>query len=335
MMAYNMEISMSKKKTAFLSYAHEDKDFAERIAIELRKAGIDAQIDKWEIKAGDSLIQKIFVEGIPKCDFFLISLSRASARSKWVREELDSAMIKKIEGGTKIIPLIKEKCEIPPPLRALLRVDLSADFDAGIRKVVKSIYDVSDKPPLGKIPEYITELKNSVGGLSQIASTVGSILLSRQDDQLDFEKVYTADEIQRLTPKLTAEGINDAVDELEEYGLVQVKKHIGTTPYDFGYVEPTYALFLHFKDEGLDYDPIADIKTVASVAASEGKIFGNKIPELTRLQPVRINRAVAYLDDYGIVRVHKYLGAHGSTASLNFFVEATRKTRQFVEENCK
>ena len=85
----------------------------------------------------------------------------------------------------------------------------------------------------------------------------------------------------------------------------------------------------------MDYDPIADIKTVASVAASEGKIFGNKIPELTRLQPVRINRAVTYLDDYGIVRVQKYLGAVGSTASLNFFVEATRKTRQFVEENCK
>ena len=244
-------------------------------------------------------------------------------------------MIKKIEGGTKIIPLIKEKCEIPPPLRALLWVDLSADFDGGIRKVVKSIYDVSDKPPLGKIPEYITELKNSVGGLSQIASTVGSILLSRQDDQLCFKKVYTAEEIQRLTPKLTAEEINDAVDELEEHGLVQVKKDIDTAPYDFGSVEPTYVLFLHFKDEGLDYDPIADIKTVASLAASKGTIFGNKIPELTRLPPVRINRAVTYLDDYGIVRVHEYLGAVGSTASLNFSVEATRKTRQFVEENCK
>ena len=328
---------MSKKKTAFLSYAHEDKNFAERIAIELRKAGIDAQIAEWEIKAGDPLIQKIFVEGIPKCDFFLILLSRASARSKWVREELDSAMIKKIEGGTRIIPLIKEKCEIPPLLRALLWADLSADFDGGIRKVVKSIYDVSDKPPLGKIPEYITELKNSVCGLSQIASTVGSILLSRQDDQLGFKKVYTAEEIQRLTPKLTAEEINDAVDELEEHGLVRIGKDVDTAPYNFSYIEPTYALFLHFKGEGLDYNPVEDIKTVAlSVADSKkGQVRGNKIREHTKLPPVRISRAVAYLDDYGIVRVSKYLGAVGSTASLNFSVEATRKTRQFVEENCR
>jgi len=331
-----MVIAMNKNKIAFLSYAHEDKDFAKRIAIELRKDGIDVKIALWDLKPGDSLIQKIFVEGLSNCDIFLILLSSASVRSKWVREELDLAMIKKIEGETRIIPLIKENCEIPPPLRALLWIDLSTDFDAGIRKVVKSIYDVSEKPPLGKIPEYITELKNSVGGLSRVASTVGSILLSRQDDQLGFEKVYTGEEIQRLTPKLTAEEINDAVDELEEYGLVQVKKHIGTTPYDFGYVEPTYALFLHFKDEGLDYDPIEDIKTVASVAASKNaQIRGNKIQERTKLPPVRINRAVTYLDDYGIVRVHKYMGAVGSTASLNFFVEATRKTRQFVEENCK
>jgi len=325
---------MNKNKIAFLSYAHEDKDFAERIAIELQKDGIDVWIDKWEIKAGDSLIQKIFVEGLSKCDFFLILLSSASVRSKWVREELDSAMIKKIEGGTQIIPLIKEKCEIPPPLRALLRVDLSADFDAGIRKVVKSIYDVSEKPPLGKIPEYITELKNSVGGLSRVASTVGSILLSRQDDQLGFEKGYTGEEIHRLVSMLTEEEINDAVDELEEYGLVQTIKYMGTAPYNFGDVEPTYALFLHFKDEVLDYyDPLEDIKTVASIIASQKDgVDGNNIQELCNLQPVRINRAASYLEDYGIVRVHKSLG----TAPFNFgLVEATRKTRQFVKENCK
>jgi len=96
-------------KIAFLSYAHEDKDFAERITTELLKAGIDVKIDIWEIKPGDSLIQKIFVEGLSTCDVFLILISDASVRSKWVREALDHAMIKKIEGATRIIALIKEK----------------------------------------------------------------------------------------------------------------------------------------------------------------------------------------------------------------------------------
>ena len=324
---------MSKNKTAFLSYSHEDRGFAERIATELRKAGIDVKIDIWEIKPGDSLIQKIFVEGLSNCDIFLILISNASVRSKWVREELDYAMIKKIDGVTRIIPLIKEKCEIPPPLRTLLWVDLSVDFDDGIRRVVKSIHDVSEKPPLGKIPDYIAELKNSVSGLSRAASTVGSILLSRQGDQLGFEKGYTGEELHRVVSMLTEEEINDAVDELEEYGLVHTLKYMGTAPYNFGGVEPTYALFLHFKEEGLDYDPIEDIKTVASAVASQKSgIDGNGIQELCNLQPVRINRAVAYLEDYGIVKVLKFLG----TTPFKFgLVEATRKTRQFVEENCK
>lgn len=329
----NMVIPMSMNKTAFLSYAHEDKDFAGRIATELRNAGIDVKIDIWEIKPGDSLIQKIFAEGLSECDIFLILLSGASVRSKWVREELDYAMIKKIDGVTRIIPLIKEKCEIPPPLRTLLWVDLSEDFNDGIRRVVKSIYDVLERPPLGKIPEYITELKNSVGGLSRAASTVGSFLLNRQDDQLDFEKCYTGDEIHRLVSMLTEKEIDDAVDELEEYGLAHTIKGLGTAPYNFGEVEPTYALFLHFREEGLNYDPIEDIKTVASIIASQKDgVDGNGIQELCKLQPVRINRAVTYLEDYGIVRVYKYMG----TAPFDFGdVEATRKTRQFVEKNCK
>ena len=211
-------------------------------------------------------------------------------------------------------------------------VDLSTDFDTGVRKTVKSIFDVSDKPPLGDVPEYVTELKLSVGSLSQIASTIGTILLNRQEDQLGFEKMFSAEEI-KSNSKLTPEEINDAIDELEEYGLVKVLKYIGTAPYDFGEVEPTYALFLHFKNEGLDYDPIEDIKIITSaLVASENYINGEDIQELTILPPVRINRAVAYLGDYDVIDVMKASG----TAPFSFpMIKATRKTRQFVNEKCK
>ncbi len=323
---------MITKKKGFLSYSHEDKDFAQSIAQKLNESGIEVWWDEWEILAGDSIIQKIFMEGLSEADIFLIVLSNASVNSNWVKQELDHAIIKKIEGVTRIIPLIKEKCDIPPPLRTLLWVDLSTDFDTGIKKIVKSIFDVSDKPPLGEVPEYITELKQSVGGLSQIASTVGTILLNRQEDQLGFEKMFSGEEI-KSNSKLTPEEINDAIDELEEYGLVKVLKHMGTAPYDFGEVEPTYALFLHFKNEGLDYDPIEDIKVITSaLEASENYINGEEIQELTRLPTVRINRAVAYLGDYNILDVMKALG----TAPFDFAtIKATRKTRQFVNEKCK
>lgn len=323
---------MITKKKVFLSYSHEDKDFAQSIANKLNESGIKVWWDEWEISAGDSIIQKIFSEGLSEADFFLILLSNASVNSNWVKQELDHAIIKKIEGVTRIIPLIKEKCDIPPPLRTLLWVDLSTDFEGGIQKIVKSIFNVSDKPSLGEVPEYVTELKQSVGGLSQIASTVGTILVNRQEDQLGFEKMFSGEEI-KSNSKLTPKEINDAIDELEEYGLVKVYKHMGTAPYDFGEAEPTYALFLHFKNEGLDYNPIEDIKVIASaLAASEKNINGEEIQELTGLPPVRLNRAVAYLGDYEIIDVMKSFG----TAPFGFYrIKATRKTRQFVSEKCK
>lgn len=323
---------MNTNKKTFLSYSHEDKDFAQSIVKKINDSGIEVWWDEWEILLGDSIIQKIFADGLPKSDIFLIILSNASINSNWVKEELDHAMIKKIEGDFRIIPLVKEKCDIPQPLRTLLRIDLSTDFDAGIEKIIKSIFEVSDKPPLGEVPEYVKDLEQSIGGLSPIASTVGKILLNSQDDQLGFEKMFSAEDI-KSNLNLTPEEINDAIDELEEYGLVKLFKHFGTNPYSFGEVEPTYALFLHFKDEGLDYDPIEDIKIIASALVASKKFTnGEGIQELTELHPVRINRAVAYLGDYGIIDVMKAVG----TAPFVFVrIEATRKTREFVNEKCK
>lgn len=323
---------MVENKVAFLSYAHEDREFAEKTAIELRKAGIDVWMDKWEINVGDSIIQKIFREGLSNCDVFLIIVSCASVDSTWVKEEIDAAFIKKIEGITRIIPIIKEKCEIPLNLRPLSWADLSEDFDSGIRQIIKSIYGVSDKPPLGKIPEYIVTLKNSVGGLSKIASTIGSVFISHAEEKMRFDEYITSEELHKFAPMLTIEEFNDAVDELEEYGLVKTIKYFGTAPYDFGSIKPTYALFLHFKDEGLDYDPIEDIKSVAATIASKNQLNGKTLQEYTKIQPLRLNRAVAYLDDYGIIETINYLG----TAPFDFgTVIATRKTRQYVNEHCK
>jgi hypothetical protein len=49
----------------FISHASEDKArFVLPFAEGLRADGIDAWVDRWEIRPGDSLVQKIFDEGI-------------------------------------------------------------------------------------------------------------------------------------------------------------------------------------------------------------------------------------------------------------------------------
>src|SRR5688572_9582899 len=114
---------------AFVSHAHEDKGVAEELARALRARGVVAWLDKWEIQLGDSLIQKIFETGLKDCDVFLVLLSPASARSRWVQEELDVAMIRRIEGATRVVPVVVAPTELPIALRPLLWVDLADGVD--------------------------------------------------------------------------------------------------------------------------------------------------------------------------------------------------------------
>ena len=52
----------------FLSHSHADKDFARRLAMDLKRAGVRIWLDEAELKIGDSLIEKIR-EGIDQMEY--------------------------------------------------------------------------------------------------------------------------------------------------------------------------------------------------------------------------------------------------------------------------
>ena len=59
----------TKNPRVFICHASEDKErFVLGFASKLLGKGVDAWVDKWEMKLGDSLVQKIFEEGIKQCD---------------------------------------------------------------------------------------------------------------------------------------------------------------------------------------------------------------------------------------------------------------------------
>jgi formylglycine-generating enzyme required for sulfatase activity len=107
-----------KKPTVFISYSHADREFVDRLAEKLKTSGVNVWIDKWMIKVGDSITDKIN-EGIGASDWLIVVLSCASVSSKWVREELNAAMIRNIEQGKHafILPILIEECELPIILR--------------------------------------------------------------------------------------------------------------------------------------------------------------------------------------------------------------------------
>jgi DNA-binding transcriptional regulator GbsR (MarR family) len=322
---------MKKNIKAFISYSHEDRVIAINIADNLRANGIEAWIDQYEILPGDSLIKKIFEEGLQGADVFIILLSNNSVESKWVKQELDVATIKRIDGLTRIIPIRLDNVKVPNSLLALKWIDFSNNPQEKTEDLIHAIFEIREKPAIGPGPVFLEKNSVEVGGISQLATNVGRYFVTSGSPVTgNEESVVVKDLAEKLA--LSPKEIDDALDELENFGLVKTHNYLGSSPFSHSEVESTYALFLIFKSQGLDYDPEEDIKIVASAIVSQEQIDGKRIMELTGLSPLRINRAVGFLEDYGIVKVFHEIG----TREFDFgFILATWKTRQFVEENCK
>ncbi len=131
---------MAVVPTIFLSHSSGDKLQVRRLANDLMRAGISVWYDEAEIKVGDSIRQKIN-EALVYSSFFLAVLSKNSVRSRWVREELESAFAKNAEGAQAvIIPVLLDRLdpeEIPPSLREFKWVDLSQDYHRGLDQLIR------------------------------------------------------------------------------------------------------------------------------------------------------------------------------------------------------
>lgn len=313
-----------RNRRAFVSHTYDDRSKAEELATALRACGVESWLDKWEIQPGDSLIQKIFEEGLRDCGVFLVLLSPASIKSSWVREELDVAMIRRIEGATRVIPVVLEPCEVPIALRSLQWLDTRDGLDDVAKRIADVIFGVRNVPPVAPPP---SQLKFDVPGLSKLAARVAVHFSGSLDSRSGRPQAFQGQQIASAL-SMNPEEVNDAVEELEGRGLVELRHYIGTAPFKFGIAEPTYALALQLRQTpAINYDPEADIKLVANTVVSQKQVEGSKLAELTNLSAGRINAAVQYLEDYGLVKVLRVLGTGPFTFKQ---VEATGATRRFV-----
>jgi hypothetical protein len=159
----------------FLSHASEDKDrFVIPFAEQLRIRGIEVWVDKWEMLPGESLVGKIFREGLAFASAVIVVLSRVSISKRWLTEELDAAVIKRIKDGSKLIPVVLDgvdpTSEVPASVRHLLfeSVDDTAALDDVVDRVVRSVFGDVEKPSLGTPPEFTKAAASRIRGLDRI-----------------------------------------------------------------------------------------------------------------------------------------------------------------------
>lgn len=102
--------------SAFISYAHEDKDLVHALADALRARGCRIWIDEEGMRVGDVLIERI-AEAIDSVEFLLAIVSEASVKSSWCRRELSIAIDGALKTAhVKVLPVRVGSVDLPPTL---------------------------------------------------------------------------------------------------------------------------------------------------------------------------------------------------------------------------
>lgn len=123
----------------FISYSHADRPFVERLANDLLLRRILVWWDEWEIKVGESLLQKL-QEGISTASNLVVVLSPNSVESPWVTEELNAALTRQLrERRVIVLPVLVEDCQIPPFLQDKRYADFRESYEFGLGELVASI----------------------------------------------------------------------------------------------------------------------------------------------------------------------------------------------------
>lgn len=167
---------MQKKEhpKVFVSYSWTSQDFALSLAERLRYDGVDAIIDKWDLKIGND--KHVFMESMvtdESIDYVLMLCDKtykekADARTGGVGEEtqiISSEVYGKAK-QSKFIPIILEKDEnakeyTPVYLKSLIYVDLSnaSEFESHYEELLRMIFEepLYKKPELGEKPIWLSK----------------------------------------------------------------------------------------------------------------------------------------------------------------------------------
>lgn len=290
----------------FVSHASEDKDrFVLEFAAKLRANGIDAWLDKWEMLPGDSLITKIFEEGIKDAQAVIVVLSKNSVAKPWVKHELDAACVKRINTGSKLIPVIIDDCEVPEVLKATLWESISdiASYQPSLERIIAAIFGASDKPALGKPPTYVSNFGLGVAGHNNVDSLVCKLAcefaLKIGSSHIEISAFYDNGEL--IIPE---HQLRDSIEVLGEDGTFELQHFLGG---EIPSISLTNAGFeLYARDHINDYD--VAFRSVTSAIVNNHLTHFSQLKTQLDLKPFLIEHILRTLADGRKISITWFLG---------------------------
>jgi len=152
---------MSKPQTVFISYKWEDdahNEWVKKLATDLRRAGIEAILDQWEVRLGDSFTDYM-TSRISKADVFLFimttksveAVENASRHGGAVKFEMQMATARRTAGeAMRLIPIYREGKKAAAHVRDHRYLDFRDDsrYAMNIRSLVNDLLGISVAPPV-------------------------------------------------------------------------------------------------------------------------------------------------------------------------------------------
>ena len=123
-----------RQNQVFISYARNDRGWAEWLGERLAKGGFRIWTDTTSVPTGESFIAELN-KMIEKSDVVLAILSPSYFQSAWCQQETAAAAASKVP----IIPVMVETCEVQGFLKNYNWADLTSDRDGGLRAVIQAV----------------------------------------------------------------------------------------------------------------------------------------------------------------------------------------------------
>jgi len=123
----------------FICHASEDKPAARSLAAGMKHFGADVWLDEWEVRVGDSIVQKIS-DALGDMTHIAVLLSSASVSKPWVRKELSSALMQKLSvRDVGVLPVLLDDCTIPAILADIRYADARSGIELALPELHHSL----------------------------------------------------------------------------------------------------------------------------------------------------------------------------------------------------
>ena len=125
-------------RQVFISHAHQDADFAHRLAADLVSAGWRAWIAPESIQPGEKWVEAIG-RGLDGSGVFVVALTPAAVASNWVRNETNAAIELDNRGEVQFIPLDLAACSVPTLWNVYQRVPFRGRYEDGLAALLRRL----------------------------------------------------------------------------------------------------------------------------------------------------------------------------------------------------